>query len=174
MIQRISFDKLNAGEVFPVLHRLFEQCFVCAAEVSIDLIRNHSVVPDSIFLGRGCSCDSMVSYLWNIHWWLHRYFMFGSQWRNVWLVIWISMFFSFLQRLWFHITIRRWLRGSHQFMSKPCDSCFVVIFVFGSGSLLTAVSLFLLGVWVSVEYLDVVKVSTVSTWIWEDVWQCRS
>ena len=46
------FDKFDARKVLPVTHGLFEERFVRAGKVGVDLVRNHSVVPDALFARR--------------------------------------------------------------------------------------------------------------------------
>lgn len=60
MVVQVALDELDAREVLPVAHRLFEQGFVGAAEVAVDFVGNHSVIPDSFFAGSGCSCGPPV------------------------------------------------------------------------------------------------------------------
>lgn len=52
MLPRHSLHELDAGEVLPVSHRLLEQGLVRAGEITIDLVRDHAVIPHA-FLTRG-------------------------------------------------------------------------------------------------------------------------
>ena len=50
-----SLYKFDAGEVLPVTHGLFEQGFVRSAEIAVNFIRNHAVVPHPLFPSSCCS-----------------------------------------------------------------------------------------------------------------------
>lgn len=52
---RISFHKLDTGEVLPMSHGLFEEGLVSSAEVAVDLVWYDAVVPDSFFAIGSCS-----------------------------------------------------------------------------------------------------------------------
>lgn len=60
MFISISLDELDAREVFPMLHCLLEEGFVHPTEVAVDLVRDHSVVPDSLLSGSGRPSDPMA------------------------------------------------------------------------------------------------------------------
>lgn len=58
MLVWITLDELNACEVLPVPHSLFEQRFVWTAETAIDFIRYYSEIPYPFFSGSGRSASS--------------------------------------------------------------------------------------------------------------------
>lgn len=58
MLARHSLNKLDASKIFPVSHSLFEESFMRARKISIDFIRNHTVIPDALL---SCRCGSLRS-----------------------------------------------------------------------------------------------------------------
>lgn len=55
-----ALHKLYARKVLPMSHGLFEECFVSSTKVSINLIRNHTIVPDTLLFGGCSSCDPVM------------------------------------------------------------------------------------------------------------------
>lgn len=51
MYFRIALHKLDARRVLPVAHGLFEEGFVEAAEVTVDLVGDDTVVPNALLFG---------------------------------------------------------------------------------------------------------------------------
>lgn len=60
MFRLAALHKLDARKVLPVSHRLLEQRLVRTAKVRIDLVRNHTVVPDALRFGGGRPRRPMV------------------------------------------------------------------------------------------------------------------
>lgn len=52
MLLGYPFHEFHAGEILPVSHRLFEQSFVGAGKISIDLVRDHPVIPHPLLPSR--------------------------------------------------------------------------------------------------------------------------
>lgn len=48
---RISLHKLDACGVLPVAHGLLEEGLVHATEVAVNLVGNHTIVPDTLLFG---------------------------------------------------------------------------------------------------------------------------
>lgn len=53
MFVRVTFDKLNTREIFPMSHGLFEQRFMWTTEATVDLVRYYPEIPYSFL-----SCSS--------------------------------------------------------------------------------------------------------------------
>lgn len=49
MLPGHSFNKLDTCEIFPMSHRLLEQCLVSPREVTINFVRYHAMVPNALF-----------------------------------------------------------------------------------------------------------------------------
>jgi len=47
----IALYKFDACRVFPVSHGLFEECFMQATEIAIDLIGYDTIIPDAFLFG---------------------------------------------------------------------------------------------------------------------------
>lgn len=52
MLLWYPFHEFHASEILPVSHRLFEQSFVGAGKISIDLVRDHPVIPHPLLPSR--------------------------------------------------------------------------------------------------------------------------
>lgn len=50
----VPLHELDAREVLPVPHGLLEQGLVGAAEVAINLVRDHAILPNTFFAVRRC------------------------------------------------------------------------------------------------------------------------
>lgn len=48
---RVALHKLDARRVLPVAHGLFEEGFVQAAEVAVDLVGDDTVIPNALLFG---------------------------------------------------------------------------------------------------------------------------
>lgn len=173
MIQRIPLDELYAREVLPVLHGLLEQRFVRTAKVPVDLVGNHAVVPNAVFLsGRGPR-HSMMRHLRHVDR-LQSDFVFD--WQQIHrLDVMLTVLVSPLQRFMLDMTFGWGLRSSQQLVPQSRHPRLVLFLVVGFFdflvSALPTVSVPFLNISASIENLNIVEVATVAAGVAENVWQ---